>query len=216
MVIQWYGQSCFKITSGEFVLVVDPFSKEVGLTPPRFKTDVALVTHSHFDHANTEALAGEPAVVSGPGEYEVRGVYVRGLETYHDKSKGRERGLNTIYEIELEELRILHLGDFGEGAIRDEILDQIEDTDILMVPVGGKFTIDGEEATKVVKQLEPKIVIPMHYKVPGITVGLDSAEKFLKEIGASKNEPQERLTIKKKDLVGKEKTEVVILKLANS
>ena len=152
MVIQWYGQSCFKIQSGDLTLVVDPYSKEIGLTPPRFRADAVLVTHGHFDHSNSESLTGEPFLISGPGEFEVRGVYIFGMETFHDEAEGRERGMNTVYKIKMEDIRILHLGDFGEKELRNETLEKIGDVDVLLVPVGGKYTIDAEAAAQVVKQ----------------------------------------------------------------
>lgn len=214
MVIQWYGQSCFKIQSGELVVVIDPYSKEIGLTPPRFRADVVLVTHGHFDHANHESLTGDPFLISGPGEVEAKGVYVRGFETYHDYKEGRELGMNTVYKIEMEDIKILHMGDFGEKEVRNKTLDEIGSVDILLVPVGGKYTVDGEEAAKIVKQIEPRYVIPMHYKIPGLKAGLDGAEQFLKEMGAAKLEAQEKLVLKKKGLGEEEKTEVVLLKPA--
>lgn len=214
MVITWLGQSCFKIQSGEFVLTIDPFSKELGLTPPRFRSDVALVTHEHYDHANAESLSGEPFVIKGAGEYEVKGVYVHGIETFHDSASGKERGVNTMYEIQMEDITILHMGDFGEGKMRDETLEAFGDIDILMIPIGGTYTIDAEDAAHIVKQIEPKIVIPMHYKIPGVNVKLDEVEPFLKETGAAKTEAQEKLTIKKKDIPEEGKTQVVVLKVA--
>lgn len=221
MVITWLGQSCFKIQSGELVIIIDPFSKEIGLTPPRFRADLALITHSHFDHSNTDSLTGEPFIIQGPGEYEIKGVYVKGIYTFHDKAQGKEKGINTVYKIEFEEINIAHLGDFGEGILRDETLDEIGDTDILMIPVGGpsakpdtgKYTIDAEDAAKVVRQIEPRFVIPMHYKIPGLKVELDPVDQFLKEMGARNKEAQEKLTIKKKDFAEEDKTEVIVLKL---
>ena len=214
MVITWLGQACFRIQSGDLTLVVDPFSKDIGLTPPRFRADIVLVTHSHYDHANAESLAGEPFVITGPGEYETKGISVCGIETFHDAAGGKERGMNTIYRIEVENTSILHMGDFGEPQMRAETLDEAGDIDILMIPVGGKYTIDSSEAAKIVKQIEPKIVIPMHYKIPGLTVALESVEAFLKEMGASKAEPQEKLTIKKKDIVESKGGGVVLLKVS--
>lgn len=193
-------------------MVIDPFSKEIGLTPPRFRADLVLITHKHYDHSNAESLTGDPLIIQDPGEYEVKGVYLRGINTFHDETQGKERGMNTVYKIELEEITITHLGDFGEEVLRDETLDEIGDTDILMIPVGGRYTIGGEEAAKVARRIEPRLVIPMHYKIPGLKIDLDSAETFLKEIGAPKQEAQDKLTIKKKDLIEKEKMETVVLK----
>lgn len=212
MVITWLGQACFKIQSGDLTIVVDPYSKEIGLTPPRFRADLVLVTHSHFDHANKESISGEPFVVEGPGEYETKGVFVRGIQTFHDSVMGRDRGVNTIYKIEVEGVSVAHLGDFGEKEMRNETLEELGGVDVLMVPVGGKYTIDGEEAAGVVHQIEPRFAIPMHYKIPGLKVTLDDVETFLKEMGAAKTSPQEKFAIKKKDIGDKEKTEVILLK----
>lgn len=216
MVIQWYGQACFKIQSGELVLALDPYTKEYGLTPPRFRADITLITHSHPDHSNAETIAGEPFLITGPGEYEVKGVSIRGLGTYHDASQGSERGPNTIYQIHYEGMTLLHLGDFGEPALREATLEELEDVDILMLPVGGTYTIDAAGATRVVKQLEPRIVIPMHYKIPGLTLALAGLDPFLKEMGMGRVEAQDRLTIRKKEMGERETTEVVVLKPASS
>lgn len=211
MIIQWYGQACFRIQSGDLVIAIDPFAKEIGLIPPRFRANVALITHGHQDHANAEAIGGEPFLVRGPGEYEVLGIYVNGIETFHDKSQGKERGLNTIYKIEMEDIKLLHLGDFGEGTMRDETLEKIGDVDVLMIPVGGTYTIDGTEAAKLIKQIEPRFVIPMHYKIPGLKAPLEGVEKFLKEMGVKDASPQEKFTVKKKDIGEDGKTEVIVL-----
>lgn len=192
-------------------MVIDPFSKDIGLTPPRFRTDLVLVSHDHYDHSNAAALGGEPFLISGPGEYEVKGIFVHGVETFHDKIQGGERGMNTIYNIKMEDLAIAHLGDFGEGEMRDETLEEVGEVDILMIPVGGKYTIDAGEAVKIIKQIEPRFVIPMHYKIPGLKLDLDGVEKFMKEI-ETKVEPQEKLAIKKKDIGEEEKTEIVVLR----
>ena len=214
MVITWLGQACFKLQSGDRTLVIDPFSKDIGLTAPRFRADVVLVTHEHYDHANVESLTGEPFIIKGSGEYEVKNIYVHGIETFHDQAQGKERGMNTVYKIEMEGMRLAHLGDFGEKEMRDETLDALGDVDVLMIPVGGKYTIDGEQASKIVKQIEPRLAIPMHYKIPGLKISLAEVEEFLKETGAAKAAPQDKLTLKKKDLAEEGKTEVVVLKPA--
>src|SRR3989344_3406501 len=200
MVIQWYGQSCFKITSGEFILAIDPFGRETGLTPPRFKADVLLVTHDHEEHSNIEAIQGEPFLIKGPGEYDVKDITVQGLQSFHDKRKGQDRGLNTIYVIEIEDVRVCHMGDFGEGELREDLREKLGEIDILLIPVGGVYTIDAEEASKIVSELEPKIVIPMHYRIEGLNYKIDQVEKFIQEMGEKKIEPEERLVIKKKSI----------------
>ena len=211
MLIQWYGQACFRIQSGDLVIAVDPFAKEIGLTPPRFRANLTLITHSHQDHANFEAIGGEPFLIKSPGEYEIQGIYINGIETFHDTSQGKERGVNTMYKIETEDIKLLHMGDFGEGIVRDDTLDQIGDVDVLMIPVGGTYTIDATSAAKVIKQIEPRFVIPMHYKIPGLKAPLDDVQKFLKEMGVKDADAQEKFTVKKKDIGEDEKTEVIVL-----
>ncbi|MBI2639478.1 MAG: MBL fold metallo-hydrolase [Candidatus Sungbacteria bacterium] len=213
MVITWYGQSCFKIESRGAVLAIDPFGKEIGLTPPRFKADLVLITHAHFDHQNQNAIQGEPFIIDGPGEYEVKGIGVRGVRTFHDSASGKERGVNTVYIINLEDAKICHLGDFGEERLRQDVLEEIGDVDILMVPIGGTYTIDGKQAAFVVSQIEPRVVIPMHYKIPKLGASLAGKESFLKEMGVKEADSLEKFVIKKKDLP-EEETKVVVLQPA--
>ncbi len=211
MVIQYYGHSCFKISSGEITIAIDPYSKEIGLTPPRFSADILTVSHNHFDHNNKDSISGEPFIIENPGEYEIKGVFIKGIEADHDEKGGKERGKTTIFKFETEGIRICHFGDFGQEILKDEQLKDIGEIDILLIPVGGHFTIDSKGAAKVVHQLEPKIVIPMHFKTPQVKIKeLAGVEPFLKEMGATKTVPQEKLTIKKKDLI-EEKTQVVVL-----
>jgi L-ascorbate metabolism protein UlaG (beta-lactamase superfamily) len=213
MVITWYGQSCFKVQSGDTILVTDPFDKGIGLTPPRGQANIVTVSHQHFDHNNLEALAASaPFVIDGPGEYEVKGVNVTGLLTYHDQKEGKERGLNTAYVIEMEGIKICHLGDIGQAKLDNSQVEIIDGIDILMIPVGGIYTVNGEEAADLISQIEPKIVIPMHYKIPGLAIKLEGLEEFLKEMGVTKKEAVDKLTIKKKEMP-EEETEVVVMKI---
>ena len=214
MVITWYGQACFKIQSGDLVIAIDPFAKEIGLTPPRFRADVVLVTHSHYDHSNIETLGGTPFAITGPGEYEVKGALIRGIQTFHDRVRGLERGLNTIYRLEIEGITLAHLGDFGEERLREETLEALGDIDVLLIPVGGTYTIDAADAARVTKQIEPAFAVPMHYKLPVVKANLTGVEPFLKEMGVSKTEAVEKLTLKKKDIPEEAKTAVVVLKMA--
>lgn len=215
MVITWYGQACFKIQSGEKTLVFDPYAKSIGLNPPSFQADIALVTHEHSDHNNISAVKGDYFLINGPGEYEVEGVKVRGITSFHDNERGAKRGFNTLYIVDLEGIKVLHMGDFGQEKLEDRQLEEIEDVDILMIPVGGFFTIGAKNAVSVINQIEPGIVIPMHYKVPKITIEeLVGVEEFLKEFGEEGVEAQEKFTIKQKDLPGEEENiRLVLLKM---
>src|SRR3990167_9310915 len=209
MVITWYGQSCFKIQSGETVLFTDPFNKEIGLTPPRGQADIVTVSHAHFDHNNCEALSGEPLIIEGPGEYEAKKVEVKGVLSFHDDKEGKERGINTIYVIEVEGVKICHLGDFGQSKLTAEQVEKIDGVDILMIPVGGTYTIDGETAVEIINQVEPRIVIPMHYKISGLAAKLDGVDVFLESMGRAKKRGGDKITLKKKELP-EEETEVVV------
>ena len=191
--------------------MTDPFDKKIGLTPPRGSVDIVTVSHDHFDHNNVKAVGGEPFIIDGPGEYEVKGMRITGIASYHDKKKGEERGLNTIYLIKVDGIRTCHLGDLGQEKLTDSQLEAIGDIDVLMIPVDGVYTLSAREAVKIVKQIEPGIVIPMHYKLPGLTEKLADVKDFLKEAGLNGEKPVDKLTLKKKDLNNKE-MEVVIFK----
>lgn len=215
MIIAWYGQSCFKIESKDRTIVIDPFSKSIGLTPPSVQADIVFVTHDHPDHNNAGAIKGDYLLINSPGEYEVKGVKAQGIESFHDDADGTKRGFNTLYLIEAEGIRMLHLGDLGQSLLQDRQIEQIGSVDVLMIPVGGFFTIGAKEALGITNQIEPKIVIPMHYKIPGLLIPeLEGAEKFLKEFAGEDVVPQDSLTLKQKDLESEdEKTRVVLLKI---
>ena len=208
MNITWLGHSCFRLESKEGSVLIDPFGKETGLRPPKIKDNLVLVTHHHFDHNNTDEANPEAFIIDGPGEYERNGISVRGISSFHDKSEGKERGLNTIYVIKAEDLTVCHLGDFGQDKFEDHQLEEIGDVDILMIPVGGTYTIDYKEAVSVISQIEPKIVIPMHYKIKDLKVNIDGPEKFLKEIGLTA-EKVDKLKISKK-VLPVEETKLVV------
>jgi len=218
MNIIWYGQSCFKLVSsvknlsGEpIVLITDPFDKSIGLNPPRTRADIVTVSHQHYDHNNVSVIKGNPFIIDGPGEYEIKGITIEGVASFHDKKQGAERGTNTIYVIEMDEIRICHLGDLGH-ILTDEQLEKINNIDILMIPVGGIYTISWDEADSIVNQVEPRIIIPMHYHLPGLKIKLDPVDKFCKEMGVSTKEVVSKISLKKKDLP-LEKTEVMIMGL---
>jgi len=223
MQIFWKGQACFQILTsrgkdGELKIVVDPYEESIGLKLPNLQADILLVTHNHFDHNNVKGVQGPstgsgqgPFVISNPGEYDVKGVFVQGIFSFHDDTQGKERGLNTIYTIEVEDMKLCHLGDLGQKELTAEQLNQIGDVDVLFVPVGGVYTIDGKEASHIVSQLEPKIVIPMHYALPKLKAKLAGVAEFLKPMGALRQAQGEpKLLIKERDLINEE-TRVVVL-----
>lgn len=212
MIINWYGHNCFRIESGEIVVVTDPFPKKIGLKSFQGKADIVTVSHDHWEHNNISAIKGTPFIITGSGEYEIKKIIIRGIPSFCDKVKGKDRGLNTIYLIQVGQIRICHLGDLGH-LLEDDQLEKIGQVDILMIPVGGIFTIGPDEAPKVINQIEPRIVIPMHYQLPRLKLDAKIApvEKFLKEMGISPKSV-ERLIVKKKDLV-QEETEVVVIKI---
>jgi L-ascorbate metabolism protein UlaG (beta-lactamase superfamily) len=215
MQITYLGHSCFKIqaktNNGEVVVVTDPFDKEIGLRMPKTTADIVTVSHDHHDHNKVKEVSGESFVVDSPGEYEIKGVFVYGIPSFHDKQKGKERGENIIFVIKLleEDISIAHLGDLGHVLDNDE-LEYLEKIDVLMIPVGGKYTIGSKDAMEVINQIDPRIVIPMHYKTMGLKIdGLDGVDVFSKEVGM-KVENTGKLKILKKDLQ-QEETKVVIL-----
>jgi L-ascorbate metabolism protein UlaG (beta-lactamase superfamily) len=215
MQIKWYGQSCFQINAvvsknNQIKIVIDPFSPDIGLKVPSLEADLVLCTHNHYDHNNVKIVKGDPFLIDGPGEYEIKGVFIQGINSWHDNKQGEERGSNTIYIIEAEDLKICHMGDFGQDELNESQLEQIGEVDILMVPVGGTYTIDAKGALKVSSQIEPKIIIPMHYYLPKLKVKIDSVDKFLKAVGVGSLQPQDKLVVKKKDL-SEEEAKIILL-----
>ena len=216
MNITWLGHSSFrleeKIDGENVVVVTDPYNKEVGLRMSKQKAHIVTSSHDHFDHNNFDAVVGieegGPIVFDRPGEYEVKGVFVIGIGSYHDKKEGKERGKSVMFKFDFAGVSVLHLGDLGT-ALSDAQLSKIEDVDILLVPVGGNYTIDSKEAAAVVRQIEPRIVIPMHYKIKGIDVDIENADKFIKEMG-NNVEPLSKFKINKRDLPP-ENTQLVVL-----
>lgn len=221
MNIFWHGQSCFQISTSQgknnhVNIVIDPFDESLGLKVPKLEADILLITHNHPDHSNIKAVSAptsgySPFIIDGPGEYEIKNVFIQGIHSWHDEKEGKERGENTIYTIEAEDLKLCHLGDFGQKELEEEQLEKIGEVDILMIPIGGVYTISAKTAVKVMAQIEPKIVIPMHYQIPKLRIKLESLDKFLKTIGINSIKPESKLSIKKKD-ISPEEAKIVVLK----
>ncbi len=213
MIINWFGQSCFKITGEKTTIITDPFDDSLGLKTPRLAADIVTVSHDHYDHNNSKAVKGlaqdAPFIINTPGEYEVKNVFIYGIPSFHDDKQGTQRGLNIIYRLEIDGISIAHLGDLGH-LLENGQIEKLEGVDILLIPVGGTFTIDGKQATQIISQLEPRLVIPMHYHLPGLKVKIDDLTSFCKEIGVCPKEAIPKFKITKKDLP-QEDLQVVIL-----
>lgn len=198
MNISYFGHSCFKIEekiNGEnVVLVTDPFDKEVGLKVPNVEADIVTVSHEHSDHNNVSALRKNPFVINCAGEFDVKGVIVEGINSLH----GGDKGSNIIFRIDVEGVSLAHLGDLGD-TLDNKQLEKLGGVDILFVPVGGKYTLDAKKAVEVISQIEPRIVVPMHYKTKDSKIDIDGLDKFIKEIGIAANY-EDKLKINKKDL----------------
>lgn len=212
MIITWLGHSCFKlqdkIGADGVTLITDPYSKETGLKLPSLEADLVTISHDHDDHNNVSAVKGNPRVINCAGEYDVKGIFVEGIDSFHDEANGEKRGGNIIYRIEIDDISIAHLGDLAHTLDNTE-LEKLVGTDILLIPVGGHYTLDAKKAVEVISQIEPRMVIPMHYRHPDLKFELDDLEKFIKEIGVVPTY-EEKLKISKKDLPAEE-MELVVL-----
>jgi L-ascorbate metabolism protein UlaG (beta-lactamase superfamily) len=197
--ITWLGLACFRIRSSQAVIITDPFPPDSGYNLGKQTADIVTVSHQHPSHSYVEGVSGPPRVVKGPGEYEISGVLILGLNAYHDAVKGQSRGKNTVYLMEVDGMTICHLGDIGH-VLGDEPIEEMGKVDILMLPVGGVTTITATMAAETIRKIEPKIVLPMHYKTPADNRELEPVEDFLKEMGQSPVEPRPRLNVSKSNL----------------
>lgn len=216
MEITYIGHSCFKIKGKEASLVIDPYDSKIGYKLPKLEADILLTTHEHFDHNNVSGISNYSLLINSPGEYETKGVFVYGISTAHDDKKGAERGKNTIYVIDIDGFTLLHLGDLGH-ELSDEALEKIASVDVLMIPIGGKYTITASTAAKVISSIEPGIVIPMHYATAELTGNeglqeLDGLDKFLNAMGVSEasTRKEDKLKLTSKNDIPEE-TQIIIL-----
>lgn len=199
MDITWLGHSCFMIKGSNATVITDPYSPNLGYSLGKHTADIVTVSHQHEGHHYIQGIDGEPKVVTRPGEYEIGGVLIIGIATFHDNNKGTDRGKNTLYLMEIDEITVCHLGDLGHVLTAGQV-EETGNVDVLLLPVGGVSTINAPLAAEVVRQLEPKAVIPMHYKTPAISRELEPAERFLKEIGVDQISPEPKLSITKSSL----------------
>jgi L-ascorbate metabolism protein UlaG (beta-lactamase superfamily) len=212
MDITYLGHSSFRLRGRDAVVITDPFNpKDVGLKYPKQTADIVTISHDHFDHNHLEGVKDYRKVVDGPGEYEIQGVSIIGIGTFHDDNKGEERGKNTIYIFEMDNLRLCHLGDLGH-KLTEKTLEEIGQIDILMIPVGGFYTIDDKAAGELMQNIDPKITIPMHYNIKGLDQEkfsqIKPVDDFLSEVGVVV-EKIDKLTVKATEL-GEDKKVIVL------
>jgi L-ascorbate metabolism protein UlaG (beta-lactamase superfamily) len=221
MEISWLGHSCFQLRGKHVTLITDPFSPQLaggqatrtgssqGEFPRLGKVSASIVTvsHDHPGHNYVPGVGGNPRVVRGPGEYEISDVLITGVASYHDNKRGQERGRNTIYVIHMDDLVICHLGDLGH-TLQEEQLEEVADADISLIPIGGGATLNGAQAAEVISQVEPHIIIPMHYS-NGAPETSDPLDKFCREMGIEAINTQPKLTVTRNSLPAE--PQVVIL-----
>ncbi len=213
MDITWHGHANYTLKGAGATLVVDPFA-DIGLKQPKLAADVLLISHDHFDHNNTEGVSGDPYIVDLPGEYESHGVMIEGILTYHDAKKGADRGANIVFSFTMDGIHLVHCGDLGH-RLDDEVVERLGNIDILFVPVGGFYTIDGKTAVDVVKRLQPRVTVPMHYLAAGLSgaaAKIGPIDDFLKEAGGTPvNLEKPTWKIKKSELPEEESQIVIFL-----
>jgi len=208
MDISWLGHSCFRIRGAQATVITDPYSPDLGYSLGKPTARIVTVSHQHPGHSYLKGIGGEPKPLTGPGEYEISGVLIIGMTTFHDREKGRKKGKNTVYLMEVDEVSVCHLGDLGH-VLTTEQVEELENVDVLLLPVGGVSTINAPMAAEVVRQLEPKVVIPMHYKTKALNRELEPVDKFLKEMGVKGITPESKLSLTKANLPAS--TQVILL-----
>ena len=210
MEITWYGHSCFRLTARNFVTVVtDPYdSKKVGYEPLKLKAEIVTISHDAPGHNNSDAVKGTTHVLTGPGEFEIGGVFITAVQTDSTAKKATDNIRNTIYVFDYDGITIAHLGDLQKIPTQNEI-ELLGTVNVALVPVGGGSSLNAAKAAEVVSMLEPNLVVPMHYSTPDTKVDLDSINKFIKEMGLSRQDAQPSLKVTRSSLP--DETHVVVL-----
>jgi L-ascorbate metabolism protein UlaG (beta-lactamase superfamily) len=206
--ITWLGHSCFRLKGKEVTVITDPCHPSLGYSLGKLQADIVTLSHFHPGHCYTEAITGEFKVIKGPGEYELKGTFITGIPTWHDAVQGEKLGKNTVYLLEMDGITLCHLGDLGHLP-SSELIEEMGDIDVLLLPVGGASTIGGSTAAEIVRRLTPKVVIPMHYKTAALAKELEPVDKFLKEVGIKEKVSQSKLSVNRSTMPTS--TQVVIL-----
>ena len=211
MELIWYGHACFRLKDRNITLVTDPYDKSVGFNLPRPKADIVTISHESPHHSYLAGVKGEFKVIDGPGEYEIGGVFVTGVNLSPSKKSANDDTpprRNNVYVIYMDNIAVCHLGDLNQIPTQNQVED-MGSIDVLLVPVGGYNALNAAQAAEVISLIEPLIVIPMHYKLPGAEVELDPVDKFLKEMGITKPDIQQTLKLTPSSLP--EETQVVLM-----
>jgi len=208
MEITWLGHSCFLIRGKEKTIITDPYHPDLGYRLGEPEADIVTLSHFHLGHNYIEGVANEPKQIKSPGEYEIGGIFITGVATFHDNRKGDLRGKNTIYIIEMDGITLCHLGDLGH-PLAAYLIEEIGDIDILFLPVGEVSTMPIDTALEIVRQLEPPIVIPMHYKTEAFTGDLSPVDKFLDKMRIRELEARPKLSITSSSLPSSTQTIVL-------
>jgi L-ascorbate metabolism protein UlaG (beta-lactamase superfamily) len=207
MEITWYGHACFRLKSRDAAVVTDPYDKSLGLGLPSLKADLITISHDTPHHNHTASVKGDFVVIDNPGEYEIKGVFVTGIHIAPPKD-AKTSAQNNVFVIYIEDLAICHLGDLNHVPTQKQV-EEMGDIDVLLAPVGGLTALKANQAAEVISLIEPRIVIPMHYQLPNLTVKLDPVSSFLKEMGLTKADTVDTLKLAKANLP--EETQVVLL-----
>lgn len=189
--ITWYGQAMFTVSGGGVAVAIDPVPPDVGYPYDPVDADILLITHGHFDHNYVDGVKGSPRLISGSGAFAIDGLEVTGYESFHDESRGAARGPVVIYAWEQAGFKLAHFGDLGDRPAAD-VMKSLEGLDVAMIPVGGIFTIDGEQAARLVRDLSPAIVLPMHFGTPDCTIDLEPVESFTRRFDGTVRQIAER------------------------
>ncbi|OGN97119.1 MAG: lactamase [Chloroflexi bacterium RBG_13_51_36] len=208
MEISWLGHSCFLIKGKEKTIITDPCHPDLGYRLGEPKADIVTVSHFHAGHSYIEGLANDPRLIKSPGEYEIGGTFVAGVASFHDDKKGEIRGKNTIYIIEIDDVTLCHLGDLGH-PLDSHLIEEIGDIGILLLPVGEVSTISIDTAMEIVRQLEPPIVVPMHYKTKAFAGNLSPVDKFLDAMRIKELEAKPKLSVTSSSLPSSTQTIVL-------
>ena len=208
MEISWLGHSCFVVKGKEKTLITDPYYPSLGYFLGNPKADIATVSHFHPGHSYVEGIANNPKQIKKPGEYEIGEIFIIGIATFHDNDKGRTRGKNIVYLIEIDGITLCHLGDLGH-LLTPQTEEELGPIDILFLPVGGVSTLSIDMAVEIIKRLNPHIVIPMHYKTDALDANLEPIDKFLKKLGIREAEVKSKLSTTQSSLPAG--TKIVVL-----